>query len=384
MKKIFFALMTCSFALFSSCSSSYEPKEISPTSTDFTSGGLAKLIEVVNEPCQLSFAEQDGAIGTQYIKLKVKLRLTKESPYLQKVDAHDIGFSGLLSVAIVNLVDKNETNIQDLDVKSEDLLKLKKLLQGKKGDEEIITFEGEFHNSKDAPKWFEQAIAFTPYLTGDIIVDGEEQSNIGSSEVEGTHDMHGVVDKYPITMHLEIDGTMVTGTYYYDKQGSNALLYLTGTNDKGFLDINETDAEGTPTGHFKGKMSDGVYKGVFITNQEKKMSFVVSDGSVDVDDIDSDYDFADNDEDYDTQSAGSEDWDALLSSYENYVDKYISYIKKAAKGDMAALSEYPSLMQKAQDFNKKLQNAQGDMSSSQLDRYNKITMKMMKAANEIR
>ena len=134
--------MTCSFALFTSCSSSYEPKEISPTSTDFTSGELAKLIEVVNEPCQLSFAEQDGTIATQYIKLRVKLRLTKESPYLQKVDVHDIDFSGLLSVATVNIVDKNETNVQGLDVKSEDLLKLKKLLQGKKGGENVFMTVG--------------------------------------------------------------------------------------------------------------------------------------------------------------------------------------------------------------------------------------------------
>ena len=70
-------------------------------------------------------------------------------------------------------------------------------------------------------------------------------------------------------------------------------------------------------------------------------------------------------------------------SYENYVDKYISYVKKAAKGDMTALAEYPSLMEKAQEFSDKLQRAQGDMSASQWARYNKISMKMMKAAQEM-
>ena len=150
MKKILFAIAAIAIVLLTSCSSSNEPKNISPTSTDFTSGELAKLIEVVDEPSQLSYAEQDGAIATQFIKLKVKLRLIKESPELRKVDARDIDFTGLLSVATVNLVDENETKVQDLEVKSEDLLKLKKLLQGEKGDEETITFEGEFHNSKDA------------------------------------------------------------------------------------------------------------------------------------------------------------------------------------------------------------------------------------------
>jgi hypothetical protein len=61
----------------------------------------------------------------------------------------------------------------------------------------------------------------------------------------------------------------------------------------------------------------------------------------------------------------------------------MSYIKKASKGDMTALVEYPSLMQKAQEYSDKLQKAQGDMSASQWERYNKITMKMVKAAEEL-
>ena len=76
------------------------------------SHSLAKLIEVVNEPCQLTYAEQDGRIGTQYIKLNVKLRLTKETPELQNIDARDIGFLGFLSVATINLVDENDTKIE--------------------------------------------------------------------------------------------------------------------------------------------------------------------------------------------------------------------------------------------------------------------------------
>ena len=109
-----------------------------------------------------------------------------------------------------------------------------------------------------------------------------------------------------------------------------------------------------------------------------------SDGSdIEVDD-DSYSDDYDSDSDVDTSSSsGSEDWDALLDSYEKYVDKYVSYIKKAAKGDMTALAEYPSLMEKAQEFSDKLQNAKGDMSASQWTRYNNISMKMMKAAQEM-
>jgi hypothetical protein len=91
----------------------------------------------------------------------------------------------------------------------------------------------------------------------------------------------------------------------------------------------------------------------------------------------------DEDEISDASASDSEDWDALLESYEEYVDKYISYMKKAAKGDMNALSEYPALLEKAQEFSEKMQNAQGVMSSSQWSRYIKITNKMTKAAQEM-
>ncbi len=84
-----------------------------------------------------------------------------------------------------------------------------------------------------------------------------------------------------------------------------------------------------------------------------------------------------------TSSEATEDWDALLNSYEQYVDKYISYIKKAANGDMSALTEYPALMEKAQEFSNKLSGAQGTMSSSQWARYIKITNKMATAAQEM-
>lgn len=369
-------------AIFTSCSSSNEPKEISPTSTDFTSGELAKLIEVVDEPCQLSYSEQDGAIATQFIKLKVRLRLIKESPELKKIDARDIDFTGLLSVATVNLVDLNETKVQNLDVKSEDLLKLKKLLQGEKGDEETITFEGEFHNSKDAPKWFDQAAAFTPYLTGDIVVGGETaSSNSSSFEIDGTHDMHGTVDKYPITMHLEIDGSTVKGTYYYDKQGSNAKLKLSGTNEEGVLDINETDAEGTPTGHFKGKIANGVFRGQFITNQGKKMAFVVSEGDSSDSLSDDDYSFSDSDEG-DTglslDSEGDSSFDEFLDEYEKFWKRYMSYMKKIDKSDPTALIEYGKLVNEYNEYNKKLQKIKGNLSIDQLNRMNKMNLEMMK------
>lgn len=384
MKKITLLFTGVLLAALCSCSSSNEPKEISPTSTDFTSGELAKLIEVVDEPCQLSYVEQDGAIATQFIKLKVKLRLTKESPKLKEVDARDINFTGLLSVATVILTDENETKIQDLKVKSEELLKLKKLLQGDEGDEDTITFEEEFHNSEDAPKWFEQATAFTPYLTGDIVVGKEGTSFISSSfEIDGTHDMHGTVDKYPITMHLEIDGSTVKGMYYYDKQGSNAKLNLTGTNEDGVLDINETDPEGTPTGHFSGKFSNGVYKGQFVTNQGKKMSFVVSENGEENSDINTE-DTSFDEQESSIDNEGDESVDEFLDEYEKFWKTYINYMKKLDQNNPTAMIEYAKLLQQYNSYNKKLAKIKGRMSIDQLNRINQMNLELMKEMEKIK
>lgn len=81
-----------------------------------------------------------------------------------------------------------------------------------------------------------------------------------------------------------------------------------------------------------------------------------------------------------SSSSSSEDWDAVLDSYEKYVNKYIALAKNAVKGDASALSEYPSLMEEAQELGEKLQNAQGELSASQVSRYTRITNKMATAA----
>lgn len=78
------------------------------------------------------------------------------------------------------------------------------------------------------------------------------------------------------------------------------------------------------------------------------------------------------------------DWDDLLDSYEQFVDQYISLVKKASKGDVTAIAEYPSVMEKATEFAEKMKGAQSDMSSAQWARYMEITNKMSKAALELR
>lgn len=82
----------------------------------------------------------------------------------------------------------------------------------------------------------------------------------------------------------------------------------------------------------------------------------------------------------DLEETDGEDWDAVLDSYEDYVDSYISMLEKAQAGDMDALSEYPTFLQKAQELGQKMSVASSELSASQLNRYNRINQKMINAA----
>lgn len=135
----------------------------------------------------------------------------------------------------------------------------------------------------------------------------------------------------------------------------------------------------------------GTVRWSFLFDSDKKPAkFRLTSAYEEVDSSDWDSDSSSSDDDDDdadsyssSSSSGSQDWDALLNSYEQYVDKYISYMKKAAKGDMSALAEYPALMEKAQEFSDKMSDAKGDMSTSQWARYMKITNKMVTAAQQM-
>lgn len=84
-----------------------------------------------------------------------------------------------------------------------------------------------------------------------------------------------------------------------------------------------------------------------------------------------------------TTSTASNDFDEVLDSYEEYVDQYVSYMKKAANGDMSALAEYPALMEKAQEVSKKLEDSKDEMTAAQASRYVQITNKMTAAATQM-
>lgn len=84
-----------------------------------------------------------------------------------------------------------------------------------------------------------------------------------------------------------------------------------------------------------------------------------------------------------TNSNKSAETDAALDSYEDYVDEYIVFLKKAQKGDASAMQQYPILMQKANEMNSKIHGMSNEFNSKQLARLTKIAMKLNTAAAEM-
>lgn len=99
-------------------------------------------------------------------------------------------------------------------------------------------------------------------------------------------------------------------------------------------------------------------------------------------------DDSDSDDDSYAGSVGSvsdnEDWDEFLKSYDEFADKYIALLKKVQKGDVSAISEYADYMDKAQNFAIKISSASGDLTASQLAKFNRIQQKIIKAASSVK
>ncbi|WP_052180796.1 DUF6591 domain-containing protein [Alistipes sp. ZOR0009] len=83
------------------------------------------------------------------------------------------------------------------------------------------------------------------------------------------------------------------------------------------------------------------------------------------------------------ETASSENWDDVLNSYEEYIDQYIKLMKKANAGDMSAVSEYPAMMDKANELGEKLQNASTTLTTEQMSRFTELQTKLTNAATEM-
>ena len=171
----------------------------------------------------------------------------------------------------------------------------------------------------------------------------------------------------------------------YDNGEFNYVLYA-GTV-RAQMERKRKVAEFTPEDQEKWNkiLKEGAYIVIKPRNSDEKfVEYKGKSSNTEVIESTSDIITEDDDESISSSSKSSADWDSMLDSYEQYVNKYIALLKKASNGDMTAMAEYAGLMQKAQELSDKISGAQGDMSASQWARYMKITTKMTTAAQEMR
>ncbi len=100
------------------------------------------------------------------------------------------------------------------------------------------------------------------------------------------------------------------------------------------------------------------------------------------DDDNADLADANDSEESTTLSSSSEELAKLLDAYKSNVSRYISLAKKAAKGDLKALSEYTKLLKETKKLESQLSEAESELSADQLEQFNEITKSLLEVASE--
>ncbi len=164
--------------------------------------------------------------------------------------------------------------------------------------------------------------------------------------------------------NTKVDNALKSGS------GEFAVQFVYDTYSTGGGSLSRTDAL---------KIASKKAKGFSITNSKFKEEAVSSSESSSSSNSSTTDD--EDDEEVVTKKSGSTNWDKVLADYESYTDKYIKLLKKANAGDMSAMTEYVEMLEKAQEFQESLENADDDLTPAQLQKFNKIQMKLVNAAS---
>lgn len=81
---------------------------------------------------------------------------------------------------------------------------------------------------------------------------------------QGTYFLSGKVGKYPIKMSMTIDGTDISGFYYYERSGSGASMDIYGQANGQNLSVYEVEQTNGCTGAFDGKFDGNRFVGTFV------------------------------------------------------------------------------------------------------------------------
>jgi 3-oxoacyl-ACP reductase-like protein len=75
-------------------------------------------------------------------------------------------------------------------------------------------------------------------------------------------------------------------------------------------------------------------------------------------------------------AASGANYDQIINDYSAMIDQMIEMNKKIEAGDMSAMNNYQSLMQKSAKLSQDIQNVQGQLTPEQLSKYEQLMTKI--------
>lgn len=141
------------------------------------------------------------------------------------------------------------------------------------GNEIIENQDGYIASRMIMTKWVD-CVAMSEFVNINIYYNADGNLIIPSNNGDN-YQLKGQIDnKYSVTMQLSIEDNKIYGKYYYDKNGSDNYLYLYGgISESGDVVLLEFNNEGLLTSNFKGRFTDGSFRGAFTNNKQAEMPF---------------------------------------------------------------------------------------------------------------
>lgn len=93
-----------------------------------------------------------------------------------------------------------------------------------------------------------------------------EVAKVQETEVESSTMFGSIMDR-SLTMEIQIDGSEVTGDYFFDDEGPGMRRRLSGHFSNGRMNLYEMTADGHQAGYFHGFYTYGAFEGFFTDIQ---------------------------------------------------------------------------------------------------------------------
>lgn len=371
--KIKMILMSALAVLMAACSSN----EVKLACTD-VDGHQKEVLGVADGEYAL---EAQGEGDTQTLTLTPKMELKKHLSGITELKAEDVELNEDFGLAICN---EHGGTLATLKIESDSAkANIVKVLQGKKGDAQDVKFS--LRTDKNKVK--------------EVMKEAKTFKVVNLSIARHNVRLSGSIGKYTVNMAIDIDEYgVIRGAYYYTRMGAKNLLYMKGAiDDEGKVKINEFNIQGDNTGNFDGGFDDDKFAGIFDCNGTRysyeltpndKMD-AINIKSIPYDKFETSYVSSDIDKGWDDDNGssyddeGSVDWDEVLDSYEECVNKAIALMKKVKQNDPTAITEYAEYAQKMQEYSRKLDNAKGQLSARQMTRLSALITKAARANQDM-